>query len=223
MTRMMHRRARFLWPGLLLAALLPGCAGMLGVTRLAPRADERLVLAPRPGDGAEGDWAVARREGVLIKAHWIPAPEPVATRYNFFGRISHYVTPYTHQTSIVRLRVENNSERYLTVATEAMELEVPNAQAPLRPLPLDYFKRHWPLYAVRNDGMVRDQSLAISHVIRTLFTSRTLRPGEQYEGLVPFPRVPAGTAQARLLLRRVQLDAERFDLSVDFARVTTAR
>jgi len=208
------------WVCLALAVMLSGCAGVLGSTKLVPKQDDILSMIPKPGATTEGAWAVARNNGVTVKARWLSHPEQVPTRNNFFGRISNYVTPYTHGTSTVRLRIENTTDQYLTVATDEVELDIPNQQEPYRPLPLDYFKRHWPVYAVRNDGMVRDQAIAISHVIRTLFSSRTMRPGEIYEGIVPFHRVPGDIQEAHLVVKKLLLDRSRFDVSLDFQRAT---
>lgn len=104
-----------------------------------------------------------------------------------WGWHQRYVIPYTRQTLLFELEVENKSLELLRLQPEQMRLHLPDGRS-LSPLVLSDLKRAWPAEAVWSQETLLDRAAALGEVTRTLFSARPVLQGGRRTGILPFPR-----------------------------------
>jgi len=138
------------------------------------------------------------KENIEIIAEWVGNAKPLETSKNALGLIDRYVIPYTRTTSIINLKIINNSTKYLDIKTDNIKLKIIPDEKILSPLDLDYFKNKWPTSAVATSEMLIDQSIAIGEIIRTIFKNRVIEPNSSYEGYLAFTKIPQNSKEVEL-------------------------
>lgn len=180
---------------------------LLGVSKI--ELNNTLILNPN---------YTTKIEGLTLNSEWLGNAYPVPTAYNFLGRITRFVIPYTDKTTLIRLTIENNSDFLVFLDREKIKLKIEPDGLELRPLSLDYFKKQWPTFAVKDSNTMLDHSVAISHIIRTIFTSFNLLPKKKYEGILPFEKIPDRTYKASLIIEGIEINNELKDIIIDFSK-----
>lgn len=112
----------------------------------------------------------------------------LATAQNLFGRTTRFVVPYTRQTLLFELEIENTSAEVLRFSPEQMRLMFPNTQKQLAPLNLNAFKQFWPAAGVWSAETLLDRAAALGEVTRTLWGATPILPQAKQSGFLAFPR-----------------------------------
>ena len=189
---------------------LSSCFNLLGTDKLA-YSNPISFFASSSKTPRDRQIAEINRSDIKISIRWVGNAPPLTTSRNALGRINRYVIPYTRETMLFQLTLENHSPSTLTLAPANIQLKTLPAQQKYSLLNLDYFKTQWPLEAVRTEEMVIDRSMAMGEVLRTLFTGQTLLPGRKRTSILAFPKWEEGVTQCQLIFSEVQLGAYAFD------------
>lgn len=147
-------------------------------------------------------------QSLHLKVQYLGEAKPLATGYSVLGLITRYVVPYTHQTLLFQLDLENKGNQPIQVQPMHIQLETSPETDPQKPLPLEYFKQTWPTQAVRTPEMLVDQSVAIGEVIRTLFTGQVLLPGRPLRGIVAFTKPESEPQMLTLKMTHIDMAPE---------------
>lgn len=152
---------------------------------------------------------------INLSIKWVGNGYPIATAKGFTGLKSRFVIPYTRLTSLVNIKVVNNSDKYIDLNTDDITLSY--ADNKVKPLNIDFFKTRWPSFSVKTQEMLIDRSIAIGEVVRTIARSEKIAPKSTYQRYLPFLKVPQSTKELELLTS-FKVDNEIKDANFRFIR-----
>jgi hypothetical protein len=151
-----------------------------------------------------------------INLDWQGNAYPLETSKNLVGMPTRFVIPYTRNTILFKLNISNNSENYIKIDPSKIYLKTEGLDSPVNPLTIDYFKKKWPSFAVKNQEMLIDQSIAIGEVIRTIVRNDTILPNSTRDFYIPFNKIPnMDTANIEIILK---VNNEDKELSFEFKK-----
>lgn len=125
----------------------------------------------------------------------------LVTERNLWGRVTRYVLPFTDQTLLFELDVENTSSQILWL--DPAQIQLLYADRIETALDVTFFERVWPVLAVEHAADMLDRSLAMAEVYRSLLRPRSLLPGERYRGRLAFRRLPMPAHGLRIQQQRL--------------------
>lgn len=199
------------------ASFLTSCFS-LGVHSLPENPPAWEYQAVTPLSPQEPQTTEIKSAPVRIKVHYMGEAKPVATGYSAIGLITRYVVPYTHQTLLFQISLENQGQQPVQLQPIHIQLETTADATPLKPLPLAYFKQAWPTQAVRTPEMLVDQSIAVGEVIRTLFTGQTVLPGRTVSGTLAFLKPEIEPQTLKLVMTHIETAIEPQTATVIFEK-----
>ena len=159
--------------------LCSGCA--LFQTELPPSETDSLILEPCKTEPAppthHQHWSLQLKYQGL-------SPSLVTARTPW-GSPLRYLYPYTRQSRLFELTLENTGVTPLTIDPAQIRLRRASQEQP--PLGLNDFKRYWPGTGVSNAETMLDRAAAMGEVTRTLFGPESVLPGTAQKGFLAFP------------------------------------
>ena len=134
---------------------------------------------------------------INLSIKWVGNGYPIATAKGVTGLKSRFVIPYTRLTSLVNIKIVNNSDKYIDLNADDITLNYTDNK--VKPLNIDFFKTRWPSFSVKTQEMLIDRSIAIGEVVRTIVRSEKIAPKTTYQGYLPFLKVPQSAKELELL------------------------
>lgn len=125
---------------------------------------------------------------INIIAEWVGNGYPLTTGKGVTGLTNRFVIPYTRLTSLVNLKIVNNSDKYIEFNNNDLTLNVSDSAS--KPLSVEFFKNRWPSFSVKTQEMLIDRSVAMGEVIRTILRDEKIAPKTTHQGYVAFLKVP---------------------------------
>lgn len=122
-----------------------------------------------------------------IKISWIGNAKPFVTSKTIIGRINRFVTPYTKNTDLIEIEINNNSDN--NIIFEPLSFYINSDDKKIESLKLDYFKDKWPTSIILNTEHLIDQSIAIGEVIRTILRKKIIDKNNKYSFIIPFEKL----------------------------------
>ncbi|GIW22875.1 MAG: hypothetical protein KatS3mg068_1882 [Candidatus Sericytochromatia bacterium] len=123
----------------------------------------------------------------IIKISLIGNAKPFVTSKNIIGRINRFVVPYTRNTTLINIEIDNNSDNDFIFEPIRFLIKIDNNE--INYLTLDYFKKKWPTSIVLTTEQLIDQSIAIGEVIRTIVKKKLINKKEKFSFIIPFEKI----------------------------------
>lgn len=152
---------------------------------------------------------------INVIAEWVGNGYPIATGKGVTGLTNRFVIPYTRLTSLVNLKIVNNSDKYIDFNNNDITLTVSDTQS--KPLNVDFFKNRWPSFSVKSQEMLIDRSVAIGEIIRTIIRDEKIPPKTTHQGYMAFLKVP-DNAKSLNLSTTLKVDNEIKNIDFRFIR-----
>lgn len=152
---------------------------------------------------------------ISVTAKWIGNGYPIATAKGITGLNNRFVIPYTRLTSLVNLKIVNNSDKFIDFNNNELSLNI--AENKFKPLDIEFFKNRWPSYSVKTQEMLIDRSVAMGEVIRTILRDEKIAPKTTHQGYVAFLKIPDNAKEVNLVTS-VKIDNEIKNIDFRFTR-----
>jgi len=191
--------------------LFSGCAFIFGTQELTlPDESIENCISTQP------ETKNSPNENVFITINYIGESRPLITARNIFGGIMRYVVPYTHETILFEINIENNSNSPISINNEDIILETQPSSTKQSPLNLNFFKEAWPSFSVSNDVVLLDRAEATSYVIRTIFYSTKLLPQTKIKKILPFMKWPEDTKEVKIVIKNILINNQAKEAIFEF-------
>lgn len=180
--------------------LILGCAAIFG--------PDELIFPKEPQENCikVQDVKYSINENIIIKIGYLGPSQPLITARNLFGGIMRYVVPYTKGTALFEITVQNNFSVPVVINTEDIILETLPDSNKQSLLNLEFFKAAWPTSAVSNDIVMLDRAMAMSYVIRTIFSSTTILPDNKIKKIIPFMKWDKNVKEVKISIKNILID-----------------
>jgi len=122
-----------------------------------------------------------------VKVLWIGNSRPFVTSKTILGRINRFVRPYTINTSLIELEINNDSSN--DIIFEPLNFNISLDGKKLEYLNIDYFKEKWPTSVISTTEQLIDQSIAIGEVIRTIVRKKLIDKNKKQSFIIPFEKI----------------------------------
>ncbi len=184
---------------IVLVTFLNGCAFGTSQLKVVYPDDLQMISETQKDKSNLSENIIEIESGVTISAKWIGNGYSQPTAKSIFGLTNRYVIPYTRLTSLIDLKIENNSDKYVDLSIKNIKLKVSQNNDELLPLDIDFFKSRWPTFAVKSQEMLIDQSVAIGDIIRTIARDKIIEPKSSYHGYLAFKKLNPSTESIELM------------------------
>lgn len=155
--------------------------------------------------------------GIFVSLEWVGNAYPLETAKTMVGSVSRFVIPYTRKTSLLKLKIENNTRDYVGFEINDVSLVELLTKKEITPLRIDYFKALWPTFAVKSQEMLIDQSFAIGDVIRTIVRDKSVIPNSTYSGYLAFPRLAKNVDNLAIKMK-LKVDGQYKELIFEYEK-----
>jgi hypothetical protein len=152
---------------------------------------------------------------ISVTAEWIGNAYPMVTSKGVTGLNNRFVIPYTRLTSLVHLKISNNSDKYIDFNNNDVYLSFLDNK--VKPLDLEFFKGRWPSFSVKTQEMLVDRSVAIGEVIRTILRDEKISPKSIHQGYIPFLKIPDDIKELNLSTI-IKIDGDSKNIDFRFIR-----
>ena len=161
----------------------------LGVYKIEANFPDNIKFVNKNLPDSEKITIEDKDNNLVVELSWVGNSYPIETSKSIVGLTNRFVLPYTRSTSLLKLKISNNSKNLIELTKEKIKLKRMTDSVEVTPLGIDFFKKKWPTFAVKTQENMIDQSVAIGEIIRTIIRDTEILPDSSYEAYIPFKKL----------------------------------